>query len=1698
MILPPPQQDPVCSVSQCTSTVAPSGPAPVRPANQCSQDIQVGKAVSANSPPGNVVDIQSRAPIQPIAQKSFDKGRITSKTNTPGWCPHVGANDNLVIRFSDDDSGSDSEGCIKEKATETKSNMTGVVGNRKPPPPSQSKLNKKTTTSAVSKTMPKRLSLNRTFISAIAKTPGPNFISAGASSAEQGNRVRKFNSLSKNLQSRECGYDQGMNLNVSKLQDLRQQIALRESELKLKSAQRSKESASFRDDNALTVHSDATRKLGATSAKSSQIEPKEPDKKRAKVSGSYSTQLNAVVPKEAGGGKSILLLKEPAMQNNNVLDTIKFDHGHKGVSLGRIESSIVKWKKQNEKQKAGLSENTLVGMNNGAKVITNCTQSDGSSRQRDPDPAVMLNCSTSPTNNNVELNPSKASCHKEPSSILNRETRGKDIARASHPNILPNDKTFETTSDNIYQAPFSNESLWTCLSNANVSGGSNMNIQSLVEMEESLDKDLEEAQEHRRICEIEERNVFKAYRKAQRALAEANTRCTNLYRKRELYSAHLRSFTLDNSSLLCPSRQNEKGGIELDYSNDASENMFLIQSSHQLQSGYDVLSPRGVGSNFQYLNNVPVQTSYRHVHGQNVGSEPCSEPDASTSETLSHKGKATADGVRSPLNDQNISADEDDEMVSLEQDTIQPSGECHGKNPKFDDDEKDVNKVRSRNLTIDSSHGYFIEATLRSELLARLGTNGLSKNCENYASKEKTHTSLLSFPSSIADKSEQSDRGGPVRREIRDSEVPMEIQQGCYIENAHSFDNFEDNRFFNKEGSCVLISEISAPNIFRSAFGHLKISFPLTLTQWLARNQQKYTSGTRHNEEGCVGPEKVQWNNTKPDSTYETKPDSTCETVAELYARGNGPYTCDIAIDPFRPLCMYELRGKCNNDECPWQHVRDNLNRTVSHDKRGDSDNNAKNPKCHDVMISPTYLIGLDTLKADLHSYKSVLAWRNDRCWQKCFSLSLTLSNLSQKDLPGYGPLLHGSDGRIEVEGSWSRTSSYFMSRSGIVNQLTQSLADYEQALEIAVIIFNQAVDKLEGMKKALAVISRALEDDPASVFLWILYLLIYHSTVDSVGKDDMFFYAVKYNAGSYELWLMYINSRMHLHDRLATYDAALSALCHNASASEWDGVHTSACILDLFLQMIDCLCMSGNVEKAIQKIFEFSAADKNSHERLLLLSDIHSCLKISDKCIFWVCSVYLVIYRKLPEAVVRQFECEKLLLEIEWPSILLPDDEKQMAVKLMEKGAVSVASLMKIESLRSDDTNVKSAQLFAVSHIRCMAALGSLEYCGNLLDRYLGLYPFCLELVLISTRAHKQEFRDLSVGFEEILINWPKEVPGIQCVWNQYAQCALQNGGREFGKELLDRWFHSVWKVHYHQNGVLPGVDSENKDGLPESASDSILEISPGLDKIDEMFGFLNLSLYKLWQNDHVAARIAAEKALKTAIPKYFKYCFREHATLCLTGESVLKEPASISGMENILEHYIGVLQDFPVPEPLPRKFINNIKKPRVQQLINNMFSPVSSDFFLVNLVLEVWFGPSLLPEEFTEPKHLVDFVEGMLDICPSNYVLAMSVCKLFRKRDESTHFTSVSMCFWASSNLVNTILHAIPIPPECVWVEAATILGKVKGVEVLSQRFYGRALLAYPFSVKLWKSYQLLYGNTEKTKAIAEAAKAKGIDLD
>lgn len=271
-----------------------------------------------------------------------------------------------MISFSDDDSQSDSEEKErgKLKALQTKSNMTRVTTNGKPPISSLAKSSKLGQPARnVNKVMPKKLSMNRTFITSMANIRGVNSRDSGPSSVEQGSRAGNFNSTNKNIVNRERGYE---------LQDLRQQIALKETELKLKeselklrSAQRTKEAVTCKDDNARGLHRDEANKFSAGYSDAMQIEPKEPDKKRIKVSGSFSTQLAALSPQELPVAKSVLPSKNPAVENISQLDTSKIDHLQKEIQVRPTESSIVKWQNHNDKHVAGILGDIHTGVKDG-------------------------------------------------------------------------------------------------------------------------------------------------------------------------------------------------------------------------------------------------------------------------------------------------------------------------------------------------------------------------------------------------------------------------------------------------------------------------------------------------------------------------------------------------------------------------------------------------------------------------------------------------------------------------------------------------------------------------------------------------------------------------------------------------------------------------------------------------------------------------------------------------------------------------------------------------------------------------------------------------------------------------------------------------------------------------------------------------------------------------------------------------------------------------------------------------------------------------------------------------------------------------------------------------------------------------------------------------------------------------------------
>jgi hypothetical protein len=262
-----------------------------------------------------------------------------------------GADDSLVIRFfSDDESGSESEDG-EDKSLKTKLNTTVVNENGRLPSTSSTKSGMSQQATRNVNSIPKKSSMSCSFNSSMTMTKTnrvANSRGAGSSSVGQGSQVKKFNSIKRNLANLEHGLELGVDLNSTKVRDLRQQIALRERELKLKAASQKKESPSVsgKDYKSTNISIAAARKSNAAFYEVGQLAPKEPDRKRLKVGGSYSKQLNSDGQQKMLATTYNLPSKEQAPESSGLQDRNMDDYSQNERLMKVTKSSVVKWERQ--------------------------------------------------------------------------------------------------------------------------------------------------------------------------------------------------------------------------------------------------------------------------------------------------------------------------------------------------------------------------------------------------------------------------------------------------------------------------------------------------------------------------------------------------------------------------------------------------------------------------------------------------------------------------------------------------------------------------------------------------------------------------------------------------------------------------------------------------------------------------------------------------------------------------------------------------------------------------------------------------------------------------------------------------------------------------------------------------------------------------------------------------------------------------------------------------------------------------------------------------------------------------------------------------------------------------------------------------------------------------------------------------------
>lgn len=579
----------------------------------------------------------------------------------------------------------------------------------------------------------------------------------------------------------------------------------------------------------------------------------------------------------------------------------------------------------------------------------------------------------------------------------------------------------------------------------------------------------------------------------------------------------------------------------------------------------------------------------------------------------------------------------------------------------------------------------------------------------------------------------------------------------------------------------------------------------------------------------------------------------------------------------------------------------------------------------------------------------------------------------------------------------------------------------------------------------------------------------------------------------------MNINSRLRVDDRLDAYNDALSMLCQMTADNDKDLQERSAFILDIFLQMIYFLCMSGNVEKAISKIIGIlpTALPDNSGDKLL--ADVISRLTMSDRCIFWISCLYISIYRNLPEEIIDQLEFHKTLPRaLIWPSIDLSVDNRDKIIELLNYAAYKMAEDISECVKNGDPSYLMLSQFLAVNHISCLAAVEGFKSSADMLVTYMKEYPMCPQILLISARLDRKHGTCPGLkSFDELILNWPKEAQGIQYMWNQYVEHALATD-TELAEKVLTCWFEEHGKdCDIQSNAICTELSSE------ESGTSSLVspqEVGSGPSSEDLVFRLLNLSVYKILENNLHEAQIAVDKALKLAHGEWYEHCIREHAAIHALEleKSLSSTDAQTRATFSLIIGYLADHRNLPTRELLSRRFCQNVKKHRLRQLIDDTIGSVSADSSLINSVLEVCFGPSLLPKRIGNVKYLVDFVETVMEALPANYRLGLAVGGFVAKHFKGSDATSTGTRFWASSVLINTIFRAVPVAPESVWLEGAHLLQKLHATEIV-KRFYQQAASVYPFSFKLWHAHlNYCKASGSNTESIVENARQRGIELN
>ncbi|XP_071942752.1 zinc finger C3H1 domain-containing protein-like [Antedon mediterranea] len=368
-----------------------------------------------------------------------------------------------------------------------------------------------------------------------------------------------------------------------------------------------------------------------------------------------------------------------------------------------------------------------------------------------------------------------------------------------------------------------------------------------------------------------------------------------------------------------------------------------------------------------------------------------------------------------------------------------------------------------------------------------------------------------------------------------------------------------------------------------------------------------------------------------------------------LASESQGSSTFCNKINPFAIFCRFELNGKCNDDDCRWQHERDfkmSFEETLAHlvsynvSIVGATDKSTLQQIQRKVWLFAKMKV--QDLKTDSEEEKQQMIEKTmNLVFSKPQRTSLRfeprrwkVTQRNKKTLETDGELLTDEDVKIVSETKpislvdpdfiEDDDLRYFQSDVGtghLENSVLQKPDDIQLWLKLAYKQLSKPGNS--NLDKALHALSRGLDNNKNDPDLWLHYLTLYNKRSDN--HDDvmeMCNHGIQYT-NDYKVWHKALSIANTIDDKDNLCQDLLQALQDEQESSPSEiGSHR---LLEMLLYRCQLHCLVNKNDFTLEILRD---CVYKTNEFLIL-----EMLTSSDKCLVWLCYIHFKYFKHLPQS---------------------------------------------------------------------------------------------------------------------------------------------------------------------------------------------------------------------------------------------------------------------------------------------------------------------------------------------------------------------------------------------------------------------------------------------------------------------------------